>query len=591
MATVLDSIVITLGFDNSQLGKGAKQSQQDLNNLKQGAQKTGDTLKEIGKQGADAFAAFRREALGALSLFTGGKSLVGFTKDMTDANVALGNLSRQLDIAPQKLTQLHYAMKATGGNPGDIDTMFSGLQARLIDPKESTDAINIANGLGLTLTGKAGHIRGDLIEQLAHNARFQSMPRAAQDDIIRRLNGTDGITNLVTSNRFDPIMKKFENKGPTPEQFAQAQQLLEDWTQLQAETTQIMRKAFSDVEPTIHNFMQALITLEKAHPDAIAHGFEALAIGLTSVEIALKALSAFLTARRFLSALKTIAEVAGSTTARGASSSLKTITTGLRGSITAASLGEAAAGILVAAGIGEAVKYDVETTGHSPWDPYAGLYSSQNNDTAKERERRPVQQEKGHSNTASYNERGIRNNNPGNLNFVGQRGAHLEAPGGRFAAFDTPEAGVAALRTQLSLYNLRDHLDTVDAIFNKYAPKKDHNKTPDYIRTVAQMMGVGTQQHLGKLTPQLLASMMHAIINVENAHHDPYGKMVDRIAGLTDAVPTTSASTTHHHTTTTHAPNVTIHVHGGKDSSKHIADTVSTKLTNTLASHSYSRVM
>lgn len=42
--------------------------------------------------------------------------------------------------------------------------------------------------------------------------------------------------------------------------------------------------------------------------------------------------------------------------------------------------------------------------------------------------------------------RGIRNNNPGNLNFAGQRGASLEGgPGGRFATFDTMDEGVAAL--------------------------------------------------------------------------------------------------------------------------------------------------
>lgn len=126
--------------------------------------------------------------------------------------------------------------------------------------------------------------------------------------------------------------------------------------------------------------------------------------------------------------------------------------------------------------------------------------------------------------------RGIRNNNPGNINFAGQAGAHKEAgPHGRFAVFATPEAGLMALREQLLLYTQRDHLTNVAAIISKWAPPSENN-TSEYIQGVAHSLGLGPTEPLGNMAPQTLAGLMRAIIMMENGTN-PYGLLVDQIAG------------------------------------------------------------
>jgi hypothetical protein len=73
--------------------------------------------------------------------------------------------------------------------------------------------------------------------------------------------------------------------------------------------------------------------------------------------------------------------------------------------------------------------------------------------------------------------RGIRNNNPGNINFAHQAGAKLEdGPGGRFAVFATMEEGISALARQIHLFVGRG-INTVNAIISKYAPPSDNNNT------------------------------------------------------------------------------------------------------------------
>lgn len=127
--------------------------------------------------------------------------------------------------------------------------------------------------------------------------------------------------------------------------------------------------------------------------------------------------------------------------------------------------------------------------------------------------------------------RGIRNNNPGNLNFVGQSGATLEpGPNARFARFPTPEEGLEALRDQLCRYIYRDGVDTVAGIICKWAPPSE-NDTTAYIRGVAHSLGVEPDTRLGIPTPRLIGGLMNAIIRFENGQN-PYGGLVLQVAEL-----------------------------------------------------------
>ncbi|WP_262499904.1 lytic transglycosylase catalytic [Photorhabdus heterorhabditis] len=118
-----------------------------------------------------------------------------------------------------------------------------------------------------------------------------------------------------------------------------------------------------------------------------------------------------------------------------------------------------------------------------------------------------------------YDERGLRNNNPGNLNFVGQRGATLESPGGRFARFETAFEGLRALSRQLTLYASRG-LTTIRDIITTYAPPSE-NDTEAYIAGMSKWLGVDQNAKLNLQDPQTLTAMMNGIIHHENGRN-PY---------------------------------------------------------------------
>jgi hypothetical protein len=105
---------------------------------------------------------------------------------------------------------------------------------------------------------------------------------------------------------------------------------------------------------------------------------------------------------------------------------------------------------------------------------------------------------------------GIRNNNPGNLNFAGQAGASRS---GRFAAFGSMAEGIAALDDQLRLYASRGN-DTVRGIIGTYAPPGE-NDTGSYIAEVAKKLGVGADAHLNLNDANTLRGMIGAITSRE----------------------------------------------------------------------------
>ncbi|WP_336193781.1 hypothetical protein [Klebsiella aerogenes] len=117
--------------------------------------------------------------------------------------------------------------------------------------------------------------------------------------------------------------------------------------------------------------------------------------------------------------------------------------------------------------------------------------------------------------------RGVRNNNPGNLEasssnpWVGQTGSD-----GRFAKFETPEHGIRALGRNLISYQ-RQGIDTVDEIINRWAPPSDNNDTAAYIKSVCAQLGVKADQPLDASNPDTLQALCAAIIKHENGSQ-PY---------------------------------------------------------------------
>ncbi|HAH9340313.1 TPA: lytic transglycosylase domain-containing protein [Escherichia coli] len=119
-------------------------------------------------------------------------------------------------------------------------------------------------------------------------------------------------------------------------------------------------------------------------------------------------------------------------------------------------------------------------------------------------------------NRSAYLSRGIRNNNPGNLNFAGQKGATLESgPNARFASFPTMLEGIAALDRQVMLY-LKRGKNTIDQIIDIYAPSSDGNNTSSYKSYLSQYTGLRVKEKIDGSNFEIMRKLIQGIINHEN---------------------------------------------------------------------------
>lgn len=105
--------------------------------------------------------------------------------------------------------------------------------------------------------------------------------------------------------------------------------------------------------------------------------------------------------------------------------------------------------------------------------------------------------------------RGMRNNNPLNIEAGGftQGQPGFSGSDGRFAKFDTPQAGIGAASKLLDSYAKRG-LTTPAGIVGRWAPGSDGNNVPAYAQAIAAKLGIGPNDQIPpEMRPQLIAAM------------------------------------------------------------------------------------
>ncbi|AWQ49201.1 hypothetical protein [Serratia marcescens] len=123
--------------------------------------------------------------------------------------------------------------------------------------------------------------------------------------------------------------------------------------------------------------------------------------------------------------------------------------------------------------------------------------------------------------------RGLRNNNPGNIEasdknpWEGQSGSD-----GRFAKFETPEHGIRALGKNLLAYQAKG-FDTVAEIVNRWAPASDGNNTDAYIKALCGALGVGANDQVDMSNPRTLAALCAGIVKHENGSQPYTDEQID----------------------------------------------------------------
>lgn len=120
--------------------------------------------------------------------------------------------------------------------------------------------------------------------------------------------------------------------------------------------------------------------------------------------------------------------------------------------------------------------------------------------------------------------RGIRNNNPGNIekgiNWDGISSAQLDA---RFITFISPEYGIRAMARILMNYKKLYGINTIHAAISRWAPPIE-NDTDAYADFVARWCGIDANVEVDLEATEVLGVMIPAMIKMENGDQ-PYAEL------------------------------------------------------------------
>jgi len=126
VATIIDALVVTLGFDTKGVGKGASDGKKALKDLKENSEKTASAMAKAANDAATAFNNLKIEIMGALAAFGVYTGFKDFLADSTKTNAQLGRLAANLNTSAARLDAWRTTAEEMGDDAG---AAFGALQS------------------------------------------------------------------------------------------------------------------------------------------------------------------------------------------------------------------------------------------------------------------------------------------------------------------------------------------------------------------------------------------------------------------------------------------------------------------------------
>lgn len=517
MPTIIDSLVVTLGLDSSGFKKGQAEVKKGLDDTRKNADQTAKDMEAAGKRAASFFGSIRTELLALVGVTLSAQGIKTFITNMTSDLMRLGIESRALDISAKSLDGWERAAAAAGSTAERMAGTLGNFQKTLTNIRTGGGQDDPLFGALASFAGATGanfDYQNDNAEKIMR--KIASNWGKLSKDAQRRFGGMFGFDNATQqgldngslvqdADRFAKISRATDEATRKALEFnRRLQEMKQNFTAASQVLYEALIPYIEKLIPLIEKFGIWIST----HGPEISKFFSDTADEINKVVDAVGGLE---------NALKLLLVFVGGKWLLGMTSSIG----GVRGALTA--LGR----VSMIAGLVELHKYAEQLEKKYSWltdNPVTNfLNGSAGTDTTTEWgkqlhdwifDKTGIELPRGDGYKSAP--RGIRNNNPGNLNYAGQAGATLEGgEGGRFAVFESMQHGVAALYKQLQLYFKRG-INTLSSIVKTYAPASDNNNVDAYISALTKATGKGANEVLDSGDTATIARLMKGIVDHEN---------------------------------------------------------------------------
>ena len=261
MATIIDSLLVTLGLDPSGFNAGKAEVDKGLKDTGNEADKTGDKLKGAGKKGAEGYENVAKSAAKFLALIGGTMAVKRFIEQTVESSAALDRLARNLNENVNAVSAWSNAAEVAGGSAsgmqGSLD-MLSQAQTELQLTGQSA-LIPYFSALGISMAdvnGKAKPV-SDILLDLSD--RFGRMDRTTANNMGRMMGLDQGTMNLLLKGRAEVetmIRRQKEYGAVTKQQAEESSRLKEMMVQSRQSFEAFGRELLSAAMPALEGLFK-----------------------------------------------------------------------------------------------------------------------------------------------------------------------------------------------------------------------------------------------------------------------------------------------------------------------------------------------
>jgi len=249
MATIIDSLIVTLGLDSSGFSAGKSKVDKALKDTGNEADKAGAKLKKTGKDGSEGFESVAKSAVKFLAVIGGTMAVQRFAEQMIESSAALDRFSKNLGVSENTVSAWSNAAELAGGSAqglqGTMD-MLSRAQTELQLTGQS-GLIPYFSALGISMSDANGNVR-DVTEELLDMAdRFSKMERKTAYNMGVGMGIDPGTMNLLLKGRSEVelMIKRQKEYGAV--------------TKEQAESSSRLKLAMTDSRQSFEAFGRELL--------------------------------------------------------------------------------------------------------------------------------------------------------------------------------------------------------------------------------------------------------------------------------------------------------------------------------------------
>lgn len=249
-ATVIDALVVTLGLDASNWRRGKDQAKQDLSDVKTRAGEATANVRTLARAALELFA-----------VFTAGRAIKDFVRDVTESNAQLERLSLNTNTNVRELQSWGQVVTRSGGTAQGFQGTLLGLSRQMteIAVTGQSAVLPYFRALGVHLGDAQGHARPLLDIILDTADRLSAMPDRQLANNLGLMMGFDqGTLNAMLQGRqeMERMIARQRELNPLTEESARASlRLSQAWYDVKQASEGVGRTLLVAVTPALERFL------------------------------------------------------------------------------------------------------------------------------------------------------------------------------------------------------------------------------------------------------------------------------------------------------------------------------------------------